>query len=101
MATAKKTPPAAGRRQLSPAVTNDPVAAAATKQGEGVVEAAQAAAEAKAQGEEVVTVNVPRAFRLTLDDRTEVAYHPGAAMMPISHAEHWYAQANGVTILKK
>lgn len=97
-----KTPAPAGRRQLSPVVTDDPVAKSTQAQIEGPVDAAQAAKAAKEEGEEVVTVNVPRPFRLTLDNHHEVRYDQiGAVLMPRSHAEHWYAQANGVTIVKK
>lgn len=51
-----------------------------------------------ARKEVMVTANVPKGFRLTLDDGTQLAYSIGAQLMPQSHAEHWYAQANGVTI---
>ena len=107
MATAKKPVAAskavapARRAQLTPQASGDPIAAAAAalmhgtpKQGE------EAAAEAKKEGEAVVHVNVPTPFRLTLDNLQEIQYHVGAQKMPLAHAEHWYAKANGVEIVK-
>jgi hypothetical protein len=53
-----------------------------------------------AKGDKMVTVNVPKAFRLTEDSGAVVAYPVGAQKMPESHANHWYAQAHGVTLAK-
>lgn len=47
--------------------------------------------------EEMVRVTVPKAFRLNADSG-EVAYAAGTEEMPLSHAEHWYSEANGVVI---
>lgn len=49
---------------------------------------------------DMVTANVPRAFKLRLDHTTQIAYNAGAQSMPRAHAEHWYAQNHGVTIVK-
>lgn len=46
-----------------------------------------------------VKVNVPKGFRLTRDDGLVVEYLAGRQMMPEMDAKHFYAQANGVTIL--
>lgn len=50
-----------------------------------------------ATDEELVAVNVPRAFNLTLDNGQIVAYKAGGHRVPASHLEHWYAHANGMT----
>jgi len=52
---------------------------------------------AAADGEELVTVSVPRAFTVTLADKREVAVPAGMQELPKSIAEHWYSAANGVT----
>ncbi len=47
-----------------------------------------------------VEVNVPKAFKLT-DDAHEVhEYGVGRQQMLKAHAEHFYAQANGVEIIE-
>lgn len=48
--------------------------------------------------EELVTAIVPKSFKLTLDDHTQVQYHAGTQDMPRSHAEHWFSGAMGVEI---
>lgn len=45
-----------------------------------------------------VQVNVPRAFHLADDDGHVHEYGAGRQPMPVAHAEHFYAKANGVTI---
>lgn len=50
--------------------------------------------------DEIVMVSAPRAFNLTLDNGTVKEYGSGGQRMPRSHAEHWYAKANGVEIVK-
>lgn len=57
----------------------------------------QAAAEAH---EEIVVVNVPKAFIFTDSHHRTFQYKAGAGKMPLSHAEHWYSEAHGVTILE-
>lgn len=49
---------------------------------------------------DMVTVIVPKAFRLTDDAFREHAYDVGIQEMPRAHAEHNYSVANGVTIPK-
>jgi hypothetical protein len=51
-----------------------------------------------AQEDELVTVVVPKAFMLTLDDHTPIAYAAGTQEMPVSHAAHWFARAHGVKV---
>lgn len=51
------------------------------------------------KNEKLVKVSVPKAFNLTLDDGSTVRYEAGTETMLEEHAEHWYAQANGVEIL--
>ena len=69
---------------------------------------AEAAAKAKAPipqpdavkpaGEPVVmvTVTVPKAFKLRIDHHQVVEYKAGVQEMPLEHADHWYAKANKV-----
>lgn len=46
---------------------------------------------------EDVKVNIPRGFTLTDDGHVKHHYQAGPGqMMPIVHAKHFYAQANGV-----
>lgn len=48
----------------------------------------------------IVTVKIPRDFRLTLDSHHEVHYKAGIDEMPLEHALHWFAQANGVEVYR-
>lgn len=41
---------------------------------------------------------VPKAFKLTLDDHTEKDYPAGVYPMPKAHANHWWAQNQGVEV---
>jgi len=50
--------------------------------------------------EDTVMANVPKAFKLRLDHHKLIEYKPGAQRMPRAHAEHWYAEANGVTVVE-
>lgn len=50
---------------------------------------------------DMVTVTIPKAFNLTLDDHTQVRYEAGIDEIPIEHASHWWAQAQGVEIYTK
>jgi hypothetical protein len=47
---------------------------------------------------EMVSVSVPRLFHLTDDENQRHTYSPGIQDMPLDHAKHWYAEANGVEI---
>lgn len=47
---------------------------------------------------ELVTVIVPKAFVLTRDDHSEVHFKQGTSEHHLADVEHWYAQANGVTV---
>jgi hypothetical protein len=47
---------------------------------------------------EMVTVTVPKEFKLQLDHFRQVIYKAGIQEMERLHAEHWWAKANGVTI---
>lgn len=48
--------------------------------------------------EDLVSVSVPRAFRLTLDTGAVVEIQPGIQDLPREQAEHPYSAANGVEI---
>ena len=50
--------------------------------------------------DDMVVVNVPRGFRLSLDDYSQFEFHAGTQTVPREYAEHWYSQAHGVTIHK-
>jgi hypothetical protein len=50
---------------------------------------------------ETVTVTIPKAFTLTLDDHTQVKYEAGIGEMPVEHAEHWWSKQMGVEIYTK
>lgn len=47
-----------------------------------------------------VIVMVPKGFKLRMNDHVVIDYPAGAYPMPRAHAEHWYAKANKVTIVK-
>ena len=88
----------ATRAQLTPQASGDPVAKASEAAKLGPMSADEAAKQAEEAGEEMVMATVTKAFRLTLDSYREVVYEPGVQEMPRSHAEHWYAKANGVKL---
>lgn len=48
-----------------------------------------------------VTVSVPHAYTLTLDNGGVAHYKPGMQEMPVEHAEHWFSKAQGVTVYVK
>lgn len=62
--------------------------------------AEQAAATAATLAEDKVTVTVPKAFTLTLDDHQVIEIAAGVQPMPKSWAEHWFSKAKGVTVYK-
>lgn len=47
---------------------------------------------------DMVTVTVPRAFKLALDHFHVKDFKAGVQQMERSHAEHWFAKNNGVEI---
>ena len=62
---------------------------------------ADPAPSAAAEGElmDDVVAEVPKAFTLRIGDQ-EIRVQAGAQRMLREHAEHWYAQANGVRVVK-
>lgn len=96
---ANATPPAR-RAQLNPQASDDPVAKASAAVTKGLQTSADAVKQAKEEGDDIVNVRVPQAFRLTDDNRVETQYTAETRTMPRSHAEHDYSVANGVEILK-
>lgn len=90
----------ATRAQLTPQASGDPVAKASDAAKLGPMSAEEATNAAEAAGEDIVMASVPKGFRLTLDTYREVVYEAGAQQMPRSHAEHWYAKANGVKVAR-
>jgi hypothetical protein len=53
--------------------------------------------DTSADGEKV-TVIVPKAFTLTLDDGTPMPFHAGTQEMSVEHAAHWFSRAQGVKV---
>ena len=47
---------------------------------------------------DMVTVTVPKAFKLRIDSFRELVIKAGVQEMERLHAEHWYSVANGVTV---
>lgn len=39
---------------------------------------------------------IPKAFKLTLDNGSEVHYNAGLQRMPLEHFSHWFSKVNGV-----
>ena len=78
--------PGAGGHPLEAPQTPDANAVAAVKR------------RPSAKDVEMVSVTVPRAFILNDDGGVKHNYGPGVQDMPRSHAEHYYAAANGVEI---
>lgn len=71
------------------------------EEAEAKKRAADAAlAQDKVDATDKVIVNVPKAFKLTLNNGVCVDYPMGAYGMQRTHAEHWYAKANGVTLVE-
>lgn len=81
-----------GRVQIAPK-PDDP-GVLASQNANKVVEGA----DAVRGGKDVVAVNCPNSFNLTLPDYSSVHYAAGTLKMPREHAEHWYAVNNGVEI---
>ena len=81
-----------GRVQIAPKPTDPGVLAsqnaAKVVEGEDAVKA----------GKDIVKVNCPNSFNLTMPDHSLVHYAAGTLKMPREHAEHWYAINNGVEI---
>lgn len=93
MATAK-TPNARTRTRVSP--KNSPLNAALA----GVASQLTNEKPEVDADDEIIMANVKQAFNFTDDNHKTTRYEAGAQKMPRSHAEHWYSQANGVTIVK-
>lgn len=71
------------------------------EQAEPVTETVAKPSKAASDDTIYVTVTVPKAFKLRTTHDHIVDYAAGICEMPVEHAEHWYAVANGVTIYKK
>jgi hypothetical protein len=88
-------------RSKPPVVVMDPAAIAAAEAAAAET-TANAAFNSTVTGahvvsDDMVVVNVPKGFILTLDDFTPVSYPAGTVKMPRAHAEHPYAVARGIT----
>lgn len=91
---------AASTQGTTPAANGAPAAGAGPA---GAVAVAGAAPEVAS--EVTVTAIVPRPITLRLSEsngtdvtHTEVKYNPGTQQMPLDHATHWWAKANGVRV---
>ena len=51
--------------------------------------------------EVVVTVTVPKAFALNWTHDQHFKYAAGVQEMPLAHATHWWAKANGVQVYER
>lgn len=93
MATKAKT-----RRTLLPATarTNSTDAADVVEQTTG--DAIRLGDRDTSGDGEKVTVVVPKAYQLTLDDHSPVRYEMGTQEMPVNHAAHWFSRAMGVKV---
>lgn len=88
------------RAQLTAEAKDDPVAKANQNSALAPLSAGDATKRAREAGDDIVDVVVPHAFNLTLADYTVVQYTEATRRMPLSHAEHWYAKAQGVTLVE-
>lgn len=79
----------------------DPLAADDVAKTAAVPTASKQTADEVAENnnEDVVLVNVAKAFKLTDSNHTEFHYVVGANRMPRSHADHWFAKAHGTKIV--
>ena len=48
-----------------------------------------------------VTVTAPKAFVLNVTHDVRVEYKAGVQEMPLAHATHWWAKANGVKVYER
>lgn len=87
--------PAASQASIAPAVGSG------VKQADPVVEVAPEVEKSAAECtvDELVAVNVPRAFNLRLDYEKVKHVAAGPQRMLRADAEHWYSKANGVTVI--
>lgn len=53
---------------------------------------------AKALGESLVSVIVPKAYRFTDDSHVVFDYDASTTKMPPTHANHWFSKAMGVKV---
>lgn len=95
MATAKKTAP---QRRPLPNTTQVRDSGAVVERGEEVKIQLPSVVDDEDPDEEMVTVVVPHRFMLTLDNRQTRTYEAGVQEMRVSHASHWWSQAQGVKV---
>ena len=79
-------------------ITPAPVVAPAPKKEVPIEPIPEAVAPVVDETIQTVTVTVPKAFKLRLDDHTEYQFQAGVQQMDPTVASHWYSVANGVTI---
>jgi len=79
---------------------NSPINKSLAAQTQGPADQQQALKIAKDEGDDIVTAVVPKNFNLTDNQHRLFEYEAGVIDMPRSHAEHWFAVAQGVSIHK-
>ena len=82
----------------APVVAPTPTPAPASKNEVPIEPIPEAVAPVVDETIQTVTVTVPKAFKLRLDDHTEYQFQAGVQQMDPTVASHWYSVANGVTI---
>jgi hypothetical protein len=98
-AVSKQPAPEASTRKT---IINPPPAVSAPEpEADVAIASPETAQEIEQEDNSRVTVMIPRAFILTLDNHHQVQYPAGIDEMPIEHANHWYAKACGVEIYDK
>lgn len=96
-ATASETP-AGGT--TPPAPTENPVQPPPVVESV-VAKVEEAVEKVAAEIVDTVTVTIPKAFQLRMENNTVHPYKAGVQEMLREHAEHWWARANGVVIYNK
>lgn len=87
------------KRKITATTTDVPDTVAVAEQAEGqkiFLEAEGRIPDAQVPEDPMVTAIIPKAFWLQLDHEKKVHYPQGTQEMPTSHADHWFARANGV-----
>ena len=86
---------------IEPAVIESAPVAMEVIEGESIAPVVEEGAQKILPAANTVTVTVPKAYKLRVDDHTEILVKAGVQEMPLAHAEHWYSVANGVTVYQK
>lgn len=88
--------PVVARRTITAVV--DPVTASHAAGAAVIGGAPESHPETSGEQSDMVTVTVPKTYKLRKVDHTEVTVTAGVQEMPSWMAEHWWSKANGVEI---